>query len=90
MAKPTINWTPEKDKMACTECGARLTGEEVGKVTDPIGGGDWLVCPECRMPEHLVSVCDYPGCQEHWACGTPTTTVYVGTCSKHKPRDTED
>ena len=81
----------EKGKLKCTECEYIGTIETMDQVTDPkpIEGTTpdiWTICPECRMPEHFISLCDEPGCKKEVTCGTPTPNGgYRQTCSEHKP-----
>ena len=86
MGKPSINWKPELDKRICERCKAKFTADEILKVPNPFGAAEtWMVCPQCHAPEAILLACCFPGCWEETSCGTPTTTDYVFTCSKHKP-----
>ena len=75
----------EDDKITCEECGWQGHMEEVDQIKDPKSEMLWCVCPQCRVPEHLLSVCDEDGCWELRSCGTPTEDGYRSTCAKHRP-----
>jgi hypothetical protein len=74
------------DKVLCSECGWHGYVGDVDRVKGPGSDDIWLVCRECRMPEHLLRVCDEPGCWDKATCGTPSPDGYRSTCGRHKPR----
>lgn len=73
------------EKIICDGCGWKGTTDGVDKIKDPKGDDHWLVCRECRTPEHFDMVCDEDGCWEKVVAGTPSINGYRNTCSKHKP-----
>ena len=81
----------EKDKVKCRECGWTGLKVELDSVADPRPkinqvADIWCVCPECRIPENIMVLCDEPGCDREVTCGVPTAEDgYRSTCSKHMP-----
>jgi len=77
-------------KVGCEECDWRGQMSEVDYVEDPrplpgTKADNWVICPQCRTPEHLREVCDEPECQSFTTCGTNTPNGYRRTCSDHWP-----
>lgn len=70
-------------KWKCEECEFIGALDEFDKVKDPGGDDTWTVCRRCRTPEHVVGVCDEPGCMREATCGFPTPTGYRQTCGAH-------
>ena len=78
------------DNLVCDNCGWHGLSQEVDTVTDPrplpnTEAEVWMVCPDCRIPENLVRVCDEPNCWLPVSCGVNTTNGFRMTCSKHQP-----
>ncbi len=76
------------NKAMCTECDWHGMDNEVCQVKDPGGDQVWLVCPDCRAPEHILSACEHDGCWKAASCGTPKDGGYLQTCGKHAPKST--
>ena len=73
------------EKVNCTECNWFGLISEIDRVNDPRSDEVWNVCPDCRMPEHICTVCDVKDCKQLVTCGTPTKDGYRCTCGKHRP-----
>jgi hypothetical protein len=73
------------DKWICLDC--RFIGgiDEFDRVRDPVGLGEWTVCPLCRTPEQVTSACDEEGCTREGDCGFPVEDErrYRRTCFEH-------
>jgi len=74
-----------QEKVRCTECHWKGLIDKIDMVKDPKSDMVWQVCPNCRIPENLITVCDEKGCWDGITCGTPTKDGYRSTCSKHQP-----
>lgn len=78
----------EKNKVRCKECQWQGVTKELDTVVDPrppVGqvGDTWVICPSCRTPENIVSLCDEPNCKVEATCGAPVEGVYRWTCYDH-------
>lgn len=79
----------DKDKIKCEECGWSGHNKKADKIKDPKSDMTWIVCPNCRIPEHLICLCDEDKCWRETTCGTPTKNGYRHTCGEHKPKKGE-
>jgi hypothetical protein len=72
----------------CGECDWHGDWGAVDHVVDPrplpgTVASSWEVCPNCRMPEHILLACEEPDCRSPATCGWPMSAGYRLTCGNH-------
>jgi len=72
-------------RVRCEMCGWVGMDSQVSKVHDLDSDNIWGVCPECRIPENFIMLCNHIGCKNRasfinvFSDGTPSTQ----TCFEH-------
>lgn len=77
----------DTNKRICTECRWRGQETEVRIVLDPDDGtNSFAVCPACGIADHIVTICDEPGCDKRadvGGCDPRHDGAYRWTCYPH-------
>lgn len=77
-----------RPKMVCQECDWQ--GRSSNRLVAPNPFDNTVIifgCPSCKEVECFCMACDEEGCWEPVTCGTPTSSGYRQTCSRHRPRE---
>lgn len=74
----------KEEKLICGECGAVIRHGDKLTAESPFDPEDIVIgCPECRMIDTLIRLCDRPGCTNSAVFGKPSGTDYIFVCNKH-------
>lgn len=82
----------ETNKRKCEKCSWHGVQGGVRTVLDPEDEhNSWQVCPSCGTADHIVSVCDEPGCRSIASVGKVHAHLpgrpYRWTCYTHSRED---
>lgn len=76
-------------KTRCNVCRWQGRESDLLQAPSPFDSHTIYACPKCKSIDHLIIVCDEPGCWADVTAGTPTPTGYRQTCGQHRPEATQ-